>query len=79
MRAPSMATAMLAATIGTAHAHPGEHARMPLSEIAQHLAEPDHLAFIALAAIVGGVTYRWSRRTAVHVQTLAHKSHEDRS
>ncbi len=43
-------------------AHPGEHGRMTVVELIQHYAAPDHLALMALTAIVGWLGYRYGRR-----------------
>lgn len=54
------AVSMLGAS--AAQAHPGQHEHMSLAQIIQHYAEPDHLAFLALTVIVGGLAYRLGRR-----------------
>ena len=56
-----LAAAALASFAIPAHAHPGGHARMSVLELAQHLAEPDHVAFLAVLVIVGVVAWRWGR------------------
>jgi hypothetical protein len=63
-----LSTVALASSIGPAHAHPGEHTHMSLVSLAQHLAEPDHLALLALVVIVSGLAYRFSRRNAAKVK-----------
>jgi hypothetical protein len=54
-----------------AAAHPGGHDHMSWAELVRHYAEPDHLAFLVLAAIVGWLAFRWGRR--VEAQAQAHK------
>ena len=63
----------LAGLATPAFAHPGDHARMSLIEIVQHYAEPDHLAFLALTVIVGGLAFRWGRRVEAKARALARK------
>ena len=43
-------------------AHPGDHARMSMTELIVHYAEADHLAFLALTIVVGWLAYRAGRR-----------------
>lgn len=38
-------------------AHPGAHEAMSLTEALWHLAEPDHLAFLAVGAVVACALY----------------------
>lgn len=49
--------ATLAAAL-PAQAHPGDHGRDWAASIAHLLTEPDHLALIALAAVVGALAWR---------------------
>ena len=55
-------------------AHPGGHAHMSLVEIAKHYAEPDHLAFLALTAIVGWLAFRWGRRVEAKARAVVRKN-----
>ena len=66
-----MAVSMLVA--GAAHAHPGQHEHMSITQLIQHYAEPDHLAFLALTVIVGGLAYRIGRRAEAKALVAAAK------
>lgn len=52
-------TALLAVAATTAEAHPGLHDMPPLQNLAHHLTEPDHLAIIGGAILVGWLVYRF--------------------
>ena len=63
---------ILAAT--PAHAHPGGgHAHMSLSELVQHYAEPYHLAFLALAVIIGLAAFSLGRRIEAKARKVIRK------
>jgi hypothetical protein len=59
---------LLPTLAGPAAAHPGDHTRMPLTELISHYAEADHLAFLALTVIVGWLAYRAGRRAEARVR-----------
>ena len=69
-------TALLAMSASPALAHPGGHGHMSLSEIVQHYAEPDHLAFLVFAALVGYAAYRYGRR--IEAKAVTRKQPVDR-
>lgn len=52
---------VLAATAGTALAHPGDHAFSMIGSLAHLLTEPDHLAMMAVAAAAGYGVWRWRK------------------
>jgi hydrogenase/urease accessory protein HupE len=62
LRAFGYAILAFAGLTAPALAHPGDHSQMTLSQIAYHLAEPDHLFFIAIIVLVGIVAFRAGRR-----------------
>ena len=64
----------LSAVATPAAAHPGDHARMSLTELVTHYAEPDHLAFLALTVIVGWLAFRAGRRA----EARARAKHDER-
>jgi hydrogenase/urease accessory protein HupE len=58
-------TAILAASTTAAMAHPGDHAMSAFYSVVHVLTEPDHLAMIAVAFVVGGaLLYKRLRRAA---------------
>ncbi len=57
-------------------AHPGDHVRLSAVELIQHYTEPDHLAFLALSALVGCVAYRHSRRAEARQNVTVAKRDE---
>ena len=55
--------------------HIGDHSMLHLDQIPWHLLEPDHIFFIAFAAIVGVLAYRHGRK----VEARIHAKREERS
>ena len=68
----------IGAPLVPANAHPGGHAQMSWLEFARHYTEPDHLAFLALAVLVGWLAFRWGRRIEARAQRAASKRERDR-
>lgn len=74
-RTALLALSLIVAT--PAAAHPGGHSHMSLLELVQHYAEPDHLAFLVLAVIVGWLAYALGRRVEARVR--ARQTRKDRT
>ncbi len=55
---------ILAATAGSAFAHPGDHAFSLIGSLAHLLTEPDHLAMMIVAAAAAYGLWRWTRAKA---------------
>ena len=70
------AVASLLAT--PALAHPGGHEHMTFLELVQHVAQPDHLALLALIVIVGWLAFRSGRRIEAKAKAAARPQKEQR-
>jgi hypothetical protein len=57
-----LASTCLALGSTAASAHPGDHGGFGWAALAAHLAEPDHLVFVALIVLVGVLAFRIGRR-----------------
>ena len=64
MKKTVISTLVLAAMASPAFAHPGDHVFSMLGSLVHLLTEPDHLAMMAVAAVVGFFIYRRARRSA---------------
>ncbi len=61
----------LAALTTPALAHPGKHGHLSPLELVHHLAEPDHLALMALAVFVVWGILRWNVSSKAKARVVA--------